>query len=286
MSFCFFRHAVFALWVVATVGSVAHGQSSIESGGGIAVEGFGQVKAKPNELVIDLTISGTGPKTSDALVKFKESRRRVREAFDKLGIRQLRLEKTGVLIDRTYSESQMRKLRRGDDVIQSRAQITVTGSLRLTLDGIDKLTEEEMIKITGTLLDVAKDVNAKMGGLESQITQMMRSHGYWDPADDDGEGPRFVLSRFKKIREQAYVRAIADARKRAERLAKLNQVQLGRVIAVKEVSVSGDSGYSYSGYRTTEAERFRIVAANSSDINVIVQLAVRFAIVPLTDSKP
>ena len=51
---------------------------------------------------------------------------------------------------------------------------------------------------------------------------------------------RFVLEDFDKLQEEAYEKAIADARRRAERLAGLSNVELGPIVAVREVVVPGD----------------------------------------------
>ena len=51
---------------------------------------------------------------------------------------------------------------------------------------------------------------------------------------------RFVLEDFDKLQEEAYEKAIADARARAERLARLSHVELGPIVAIREVAVPGD----------------------------------------------
>ena len=51
---------------------------------------------------------------------------------------------------------------------------------------------------------------------------------------------RFVVDDFDKLQEEAYEKAIADARARAERLARLSKVELGPIVAVREIVVPGD----------------------------------------------
>ncbi len=46
---------------------------------------------------------------------------------------------------------------------------------------------------------------------------------------------RFVLEDFDKLQEEAYEKAIADARTRAERLARLSKVELGPIVAIREI---------------------------------------------------
>ncbi len=49
-----------------------------------------------------------------------------------------------------------------------------------------------------------------------------------------------MLDDFDKLQEEAYEKAIADARARAERLARLSRVELGPIVAVRELVVPGE----------------------------------------------
>jgi hypothetical protein len=81
---------------------------------------------------------------------------------------------------------------------------------------------------------------------------------------------------------------VADARSRAARLAKLNQVKLGEALSVQEVQVAGDqqapaaANIQYGVVQPTppaeDAGEPRLTSTNLSGINVQVKLLVRFAI--------
>ena len=75
------------------------------------------------------------------------------------------------------------------------------------------------------LLDVAQDAGGKVGGRHD-----INPYYYYDSACNQTTGlVRFVLDDYDKLQEEAYEKAIADARARAERLARLSGVELGPV---------------------------------------------------------
>jgi hypothetical protein len=81
---------------------------------------------------------------------------------------------------------------------------------------------------------------------------------------------------------------VADARSRAARLAKLNQIKLGGALSVQEVHVAGDQqmpastnvvyGATPPAALNEDAGEPRLTSTNLSSINVQVKLLVRFAI--------
>ncbi len=74
----------------------------------------------------------------------------------------------------------------------------------------------------------------------------MNYYYYWRYGMNNTTGlVRFVLEDFDKLQEEAYEKAIADARTRAERLARLSQVELGPIVAVREIAVPGDRDFDF-----------------------------------------
>ena len=92
---------------------------------------------------------------------------------------------------------------------------------------------------------------------------------------------RFVLEDFDKLQEEAYEKAIADARTRAERLARLSRVELGPIVAVREISVPGERPAGSDD----EAPRKRLEMAKFQEIPVRVELLVRFEVRSKSDAK-
>jgi uncharacterized protein YggE len=104
---------------------------------------------------------------------------------------------------------------------------------------------------------------------------------------------RFIVADLDELREMAYEKAVADARGRGTRLAKLNHVRLGSALSVQEVQVAGDApssnstvnayvyyGFSQSASAPEEIGSPKIVSSTVSGTPVQVKLLVRFAIQP------
>ena len=104
---------------------------------------------------------------------------------------------------------------------------------------------------------------------------------------------KFVLTDFEELRERAYQAAVDDARKRAARLAKLNNVQLGTVLSVQEVQVPGTTTTRtatvyYPGVSTAQpaAKGLRISSEDFAEVPIRVKLLVRFSIEPSMSKTP
>ena len=269
-------------------GSVAQGQRLPLAPAGITVRGTGQVAALPNRVEIDVAIHGSGPLTDDAITKFREARKRAMDAFAKLKLKNLTIEQTGVSIGAALTASQIRAMMQGNDQPKGKTNVEVTGSLRLTLTGIDKLDEEKVMATVGNLLDVARDSGSKVG-ISSAYMRRMGWGGY-DVGDGRSVSTRYVLHGFHKQRELAYQRAMDDARRRAQRLARLSGRKLGVVRYAAEADVTGDDD-EYAQYRRYAydeesigsepiTDEPRMTASRYAPIAVRVRLTVQFELLP------
>ena len=92
-----------------------------------------------------------------------------------------------------------------------------------------------MLQLVGKLLDVAQDSGGQVGAQNNFNPYYLLSF-----QQNTGGLVRFVLEDFDKLQEEAYEKAIADARARAERLARLSKVELGPIVAVRELVVPSD----------------------------------------------
>ncbi len=242
---------------------------------GFTVVGKGSVAAKPEFVEIDLEVSAASELTADAIVKYRDAKRRLRDAFTALKLNNVAVEERGLLVDQKgmmqnpyYFEPQQNT--------RTRTEVQLTRKLVVKATELSKLDEEGVLQLVGRLLDVAQDAGAKVGPQNNN-----RYYYYYDYDRQQTGLVRFVLEDFAKLQEQAYEKAIVDARTRAERLARLSGVQLGAVLAVREIVVPSD--------RTTnqndEMPRKRLETSRFQDIPVRVELQVRFAIRPNSGSN-
>jgi hypothetical protein len=162
-------------------------------------------------------------------------------------------------------------------------QVEISSMLRLRLGGIREKKAEDVLEIVGKLLDVAQDAGTALG---PSAAEMQMAYRYGRMANS--QMVRFIVSDLEEIREAAYEAAVADARRRAERLARLNGVRLGMVLGVQEIQVSGDDSSTYSVYQPwggvtsqpSYADEPQLVSDTFSEVPFRVKLMVRFAIAP------
>ncbi len=169
-------------------------------------------------------------------MKYRDARRRLLEALDKLELKNLRASEHSVAVASAVNQAAYQAMMNGMATQSEGANpIEVNGSVQVELSGLGELPAEDVLKTVGKVLDTIKDAG---GGLGPSATEAMMAMRYG--RTPGGSNVKFVLGEFKQLREQAYERAVAEARQRGSRLAALNGVTLGPVVAVQEVQVAGD----------------------------------------------
>jgi uncharacterized protein len=233
---------------------------------GFTVMGKGFVSAKPNRLEIDLEVSAASELTADAIVKYRDAKRRLHEAFAALKLVNVTVEERGLLVDQ-----------KGADVNpyffdyqpnrKAKVEVQLTRKLIVKCSEIRKMDEEALLQLVAKLLDVAQDAGGKVGA-----TQDPYARYYYGYGRQQSGLVRFILDDYEKLEEEAYAKAVADAENRAGRLAKLSHVKLGSVTAVREVSSPGPKETG----QEDDVPQKRLEASRFQEIPVRVELMVRF----------
>ena len=248
---------------------------------GISVYGTGETVAKPDLVEISLRATATAELTGDAIIKYRDTKRRTLEAFDKLKLEKLEVEELGVSLSDQASAEAMQAMWRGMPATTVKAKVEISSALQLRLAGIHDLTAEQVMETVGKLLDTAKDSGATIGPTQAEMNMAWR---YGQQANSTLV--RFIVRDLNKLREQAYENAVEDARARAKRLAKLNGIKLGEVLGVQEVQVSGDDQQVVTtpwGQTMPASKKPRepeISSEQFAEIPFRVKLLVRFGILP------
>ncbi len=266
----------------AALAQVYVGSNSYQTSG-ITVFGTGETIGKPDVIEISMRAAANAELTADAIVKYRDAKRRILEAFDKLKLEQLEIEELNVSLSNQTSAEQMQMAMRGmvDTSSAAKSKVEIASSLQLQLSGIKDQSIEQVMETVGKLLDTAKDSGAEVGPSAADINMAYR---YGRQANS--ALVRFVVRDLDALREQAYQDAVADARARAERLAKLNGVRVGEVIGVQETQVSGDNGgvttnpYGQAVVSQDKLKDQKISSDAFAEIPFRVKLLVRFAIAP------
>src|SRR5262245_14729771 len=246
---------------------------------GITVEGSGEARTIPDVVEINLKLSARGELTDDAVVKHRDARKRALETFKALKLENLKIEEKDLSLRPGNAQEMWQMMWNGMPASQNkRTQIEVGSTLRARLVDVGKVPTEELMSTIGKLLDAAQDSGAGLG-LSDADMMMMR---YYGGGVQQNSLVKFIVTNVSEIREKAYDLAVADARKRAERLARLNGVKLGAVLAVDEIATGG-MRYNpyYGGYDAgddTKENREEVTAETLSGGHIRIKLRVRYAI--------
>lgn len=273
-----------ACLILLLASSRGHAQMMMSDSGhtpGISVYGTGETIAKPDVVEISLRATAAAELTGDAIIKYRDTKRRTLEAFDKLKLDKLQIEELGVSLSDQTSAEAMQMMWRGMQAPTGKAKVEISSALQLRLAGIRDLTAEQVMETVGKLLDTAKDSGASIGPTQAEMNMAMR---YGQQANSTLV--RFIVRDLNKLREEAYENAVQDARTRALRLAKLNGITLGEVLGVQEVQVSGDDqqvvttpwGQTIPSHK--KASEPEISSEQFAEIPFRVKLLVRFSISP------
>ncbi len=238
---------------------------------GFTVAGKGRAAAKPNRLEIDLEVSAASELTADAIVKYRDAKKRLQEAFAALKLDNVSVEERGLNVDQKgadfnpyYFDYQPNR--------KSKVEVQLSRKLIVKCVNIRKLDEEALLQLVAKLLDVAQDAGGKVGGSSNDFNPYF----YNRFNRNTGGLVRFILDDYDKLEEEAYSRAIADAEARAKRLAKLSRVKLKSVTAIRETSSPGlnDTAEDDAAPKRIESSRFQ-------EIPVRVELLVRYDVAAL-----
>jgi uncharacterized protein YggE len=259
---------------------------------GIAVAGKGQVSIKPDLVEIDVDISAASELTADAIVKYRDAKRRLRDAFSALKLTNVGVDERGLAVEQKGMNQSPYFFY---DAPSPRAKTEVQLSRKLIVKATDvrKMDEEAVLQLVAKLIDVAQDAGAHVGPQQSNNYYSYRF------GNNSSGLVRFVVNDIENVEEEAYEKAIADARKRAERLARLSKVELGPIVAVREIVVPGESqGTTQGGFNPyfgiyesgnsddDEGKKKRLQTSKYQPLQVHVELMVRFSVRPRSDARP
>ncbi len=253
---------------------------------GFTVAGKSILMARPDLVEIDLSVSASSELSADAIVKYRDARRKLREAFAALKLGNVNIEERGLSVAQK-GQDYSPYFFGGMPNQQSKTEVKLARKLVVRGSNLRKMDEDAVLQLVAKLLDVAQDAGGHVGPSQEET-----NYYYWRYDQTSSSLVRFVVEDFDKLQEEAYEKAIADARARAERLARLSKVELGPIVAVQELVVPGEGGsnqdfpYYYRPPQTDdERPRKRLVTSRFQEIPVRVELLVRFNIRSKAEGK-
>jgi uncharacterized protein YggE len=260
---------------VAVPGAAAAGAEG-GNGRAITVTGAGEAKARPNVVEMNAVVSGEAELAADAVVKYKDSRRRAVKAIEDLKIPSLAIESKGYTLSQGIDPNQQQMMMRGQMMTTSKQRVQVTEPFRVVIRDIDRMKDDDVMSAVLKVIDAGRDAGLTIGPPGPQNyyqMQIMMQRG-----DTSGPGlASFKITDPATLREKAYEKAIASARDKAQRLATLAGVKLGPVTSVQDGPAAVQPGQVvYAGM--PQAPEAEVTSPVAGDITMNVRLTVQFAI--------
>ena len=238
---------------------------------GISVYGTGEAEARPNTVEVSVRVIGRGELADDATLKYKQAKKNTLDALAALKLDGMEIKEQGMVVGTATAAGNRQVIVNGRRVNAQRSQLEVSNVLRLRLGGLAELADDEVLRKVSALVETVQDSGGQMTG--ASVAAYGDGQVYYNN-QAQMQAVRFLLVDLAEMREKVYEQAVADARERATRLAKLTGVKLGSPLAVQEVMVTGDAprGTGDKGELSSPAR---------TDAKLRVKLLVRYAIEPM-----
>ncbi|MEW4570078.1 SIMPL domain-containing protein [Tautonia sp. JC769] len=247
---------------------------------GITVSGKATTYARPDLMEIDLQVSSASELTADAIVKYRDAKARIEEAFENLKLDQVAIEERGLLVDQKGPTPNQYGGIDPRATLSAKPEVQLSRKLVVRCSGIEGRDEEELLQLVARLLDVAQDAGGTVGPPPGVNPYQYSGRGI------DLNLVRFIVEDFGAVEDQAYEAAVADARSRADRLARLSGAELGPIVAIQEVSRPGDPVANVPRVVMPNEEppqAGRLESTRLQEIPVRVEVLVRFQLRPTPD---
>ncbi len=250
---------------------------------GIVVHGTGSATTRPSQIEMSATLMGEAELAADARVKFRDAKKRALAAIASLKEPELSMLPGGLSVGTGVGANAQMMMMRGMAVPNVPQSVRLTEVSRIILANTDKLEPEEMLDKLLKIIDVAKDSGLQIGPAPARNYYEMQVR-----AQEGQEGiatVSFKLPDSTALRAKAYKVAIEDAKSKAQSLADLSGVKLGRIISVHEDGAGAANAeqtvvynYAVRANNKDSGNDTSISSSTSGDVTLSVGLTVRFEI--------
>ena len=226
-----------AVVAMAAAGPGSSGHPPAE--GGITVDGVGEVELRPEQLVVRVWISGKAEVAAEAHQAWIQARARAQAAYEGAGIDGLTIRPQGPTIE--YSAGMGDDMAMQGFVIPGQQQdmesnVNYREQLELVVEGVGELDDFERGELVGRVLDTALDAGLELGSAGSDINPFVFNPVSTSSSEEAGLVSWEASDAFG-VEQAACAAALEDARRRAQGLAALAGVGLGRVRSMRVTSL-------------------------------------------------
>jgi uncharacterized protein YggE len=256
------------------------------AGDGIVVRGSGSASARPTEVEMSGTIAAEAELAADAIVKFRDAKKRALAALDGLKNPDLKVVPGGLSVGGGMDANQQMMVMRGMAAPATGQKVRLSETMKITLAHADKIAADELMDKLLKILDVAKDAGFQIGQspASNYYEAMIRAE-----TGDSGSGATvsFRLPDSSALRDKAYQAAIDDAKTKAQKLADASGAKLGRIASVRDDGAapkqeSETSNLAMMIYGAVahkpSAEEAVLSGGTSGELTLHVNLTVQFEI--------
>ena len=270
------------LTALAIAGSLLVGTTAAAQQEGITVSATGEATVQPDLLVFEGKLTESAELAEDAVVAFHDSRRRALAALEALDIEGLDIQPGAI------------QLSRGGDMAGGMAgmiigpggggeqlppgQIAISQNVSIKIAGIDAMDPDDLIDLILAVGSAAKEAGVGIGEMTQEDMMMMQM----GQGGGSAEMATLRVSDPAAAQEEAAASAIQQARAKAQRLATLAGVELGRVTAIVELAdtadESGGNGYMQMIFGMMAGGGDPLASSSIEPITIRTMLSVTFAI--------
>lgn len=248
--------------------------------GGISVSGVGVAKGRPTLVEVDTRIVGEADVAADADAKYNDLKKKAIAALQALKEPNLSLEFGGPSVGLAPDPGAQMRLLQGMATDNSKRRIQVSELLKLVLKGIEKLDKDTLLADVLKVVDTARQAGLQVGDTPSNVIQAQIQA----QAGTNSEAIAvFKVPERSELEAQASEKAVADARAKAERLAKLAGVKLGHVSLIQDRATAQEGNQSllaavYGSAIAAAPETKEVESPAMAEVTVTERITVRFEI--------
>lgn len=248
--------------------------------GGISVSGVGIAKGRPTVVEINTRIVGEADVAAEADAKYNDLKKKAVSALEALKDPNLSLEFGGPSVGLAPDPGAQMRLVQGIAPDNSKRRVQVSEQLKLVMKDIEKLDKDALRAAVLKVVDTARQSGLQVGDTPANYIQAQLQA-------QTGTNPEaiavFKVPDRSELEAQAYEKAVADARSKAERIAKVSGVKLGRVLLVQDQATSQEGNQLllaaiYSSAASATPESKEVASAAMAEIPVTVRITVKFEI--------
>ncbi len=151
----------FAVAVLAIILSALTSAACADDG--IVVRGSGSASGRPTQVEMSGTINADAELAADAIVKFRDAKKRALAAIEGLKNPDLSVVPGGLSVGSGMDANQQMMAMRGMAVPTTGQKVRLSETMKITLNHADKLAADELMDKLLKVMDVAKDAGFQIG---------------------------------------------------------------------------------------------------------------------------